>query len=152
MNNGKEFCNRLKKAEIFLNSAKKDFITEDFREVIQNSQSCIELSLKAIISYFAEPEWIHEPSAQLIKIIKEKNLENMLNKEIINSLYTITQYSKESAPWHSLTIYGADENGIHISVEELYTKEKAEYFLKRAEESFSIAKMFFEKIKGENTK
>ncbi|MBI4641564.1 MAG: HEPN domain-containing protein [Candidatus Tectomicrobia bacterium] len=59
MNNLDEVQRRLIDAKDCFVRAERDFSFQDYRGTIQNAQLAIDLSAKAVISYFNEPEWTH---------------------------------------------------------------------------------------------
>lgn len=142
MRNFTEVLRWLKDAEACLMSAKRCFDLEDWRTVVQNAQLCVELSAKAIISFFNEPLWSHDPSKQLVKIIREYQEEicDKFSKDMLSGLHKVVQYARNAAPWHGWSTYGKEEEDGWIPAVELCTKEIAEEILSEAEDSFEIAK------------
>lgn len=147
MNNLEELNIWLKDAKDCLQRAERCLQVEDWRGVVQNAQLCIEFSAKAIISYFAEPEWTHNPKNQLIAILKdrEKELSEKLGQEIIQGLYRLAEDSGEVSPWHGRSTYG-EERGMRIAAVDLCTKEVAVKLIKMARHSIETATPFSQAI------
>lgn len=150
MNNRRESEKRLRDAQAALRSAAKNLKIEEFRIVVQQAQMCVELSAKAIIAYFAEPQWTYNPSRQLFQILAERKDEitQSLRKDSIASLELLAQWALELAPWHGWSVYGKEENGVLISAEELCKKDLALQSLEKAKKAFQIAKNFVDSIKS----
>ncbi len=139
----------IKDAQASLNSAKNSVSLKDWRNITINAQLCIELSSKAIIAYFTEPLWTHNPANQLSKIIKEYELQiiDKFDKEMIDDLIRIAQSVQDSAPWHGWATYGKEaEDGLWIPAVELCTEEIATKFLDKAVTTFNTVSEFFKKI------
>lgn len=147
MNNLEELNIWLKDAEDCLQRAERCLQVDDWRGVVQNAQLCIELSAKAVISYYAEPEWTHNPKKQLIAILKdrERELLEKLGQQIIQRLYCLAEDSEEASPWHGRSTYG-DERVTRIAAVDLCTKEVAENLIKKARKSFESAISFSQAI------
>ena len=82
MRNLSEVEIRLRDAQASLSTAQRSFPAEDYRAVVQNAHLCIELSAKAVIAYYEEPAWTHNPSEELLKILEEhgEEIAEMLGK------------------------------------------------------------------------
>lgn len=148
MKNSLEDNLRLKDARASLESANRAFLEEDWRVTIQNAQLCVELSAKAIISYFAEPEWTHNPGEQLLKIANkyQDQIEERYHREdMIIRIHQLSSDAKEAAPWHGRSTYGwEDEEMGRIASVDLCTREVAERLLEMARNSFETAQVFTE--------
>lgn len=145
MNNYNEARKRLWDAQDFLKSAQALYQQNFWRGCIQNAQGCVELSAKAIISLFDEPQWTHDPSEQLILVV-EKFLSNIEIDEKAK-ITDLAQASKELAPWHGKTVYGEFVNNTWLSATELATEEKAKMALNLAQKCLQIAQDFLKKWK-----
>ena len=144
MRNLSEVKTRLKDAQASLSTAQRSFPVEDHRAVIQNAQLCIELSAKAVIAYYEEPAWTHDPSEELLKILEERGEEiaEMLGNEV-ESLYTLAEDAGVAAPWHARSTYGArSKDGVWLPAVDVCTKEMAEDLLERASRSYKTAVRF----------
>ena len=144
MRNLSEVKVRLRDAQASLLTAQRSFPTEDYRAVAQNAQLCIELSAKAVIAYYEEPAWTHNPSEELLKILEEHGEEivEMLGNEVEN-LYIFAEDVGEAAPWHARSTYGMrSKDGIWLPAVDVCTKEMAEDLLERANRSYETAVWF----------
>lgn len=147
MNNKVDSQNWAKDARNFFKRAQICFNILDWHGTVQNAQLCIEHSAKAIIAYFAEPEWTHNPAEQLLKIVSE-NLEELKKKGAdILSLKKLAQYVKDVAPWHGLASYGEETDEGHVPASELCTEKIARELFLKAEESLQILENFLILIK-----
>lgn len=142
MNNKIDSQNWAKDARSFIRRAGVCFNASDWHGVVQNAQLCIEHTAKAIIAYFAEPEWTYNPALQLDRMISE-NAVSLEKKGIsISSLKKLVQYVEEAAPWHGLSSYGEEAQEGHIPASELCTQEIAEKLFKNAQEAFKALENF----------
>lgn len=131
----------LSEVEIRLRDAQRSFPAKDYRAVVQNARLCIELSAKAVIAYYEEPAWTHNPSEELLNILEERGEEiaEMLGNEVEN-LYTLAKDAEVVAPWHARSTYGMrSEDGIWLPAVDVCTKETAEDLLERASRSYKTA-------------
>lgn len=144
MRNLSEVEIRLRDAQASLSTAQRLFLAEDYRAVVQNAQLCIELSAKAMIAYYEEPAWTHDPSEELLKILEEhgEEIAEMLGNEV-ESLYTLAMDVRVAAPWHARSTYGMrSKDGIWLPAMDVCTKEMAEGLLERARRSYQMAARF----------
>lgn len=127
--------------------AQRCFKEKDWRGAIQNGQLAIELSVKAMIALFEEPEWTHSPDEQFKTIIesKQKELEGKFGSQFIGLLLRVVEDVAIAAPWHGWSVSGREkEDGTDwISAVDLCTKEVAEDLIQRAERTFSTAEKFW---------
>lgn len=150
MNNVDEASRWLKDARACLRTSQDVIGRKDWRAAIQNAQLCIELSAKAVIAYFAEPEWTHNVRRQLIGILddqKEEMLEG-LELEIIQRLYRLAEEVGETAPWHGRSTYGEERDGVWTPAVELCKRGKAKELLSVAERSLESASKFLKLIRS----
>lgn len=148
MNNLSEVEIRLKDASASLESARRAFSAADYRVVVQNAPLCLELSAKAIIAYFEEPVWRHNPSRQLQRILKERQeINRRLGEEFCKEAQWLAQETAEVAPWHGWSAYRREaENGTWIPSVDLCTAEVARELLQQAERGLGIARTFFDSV------
>lgn len=148
MDNREEVRRRLYDARDCLHRAEILHRESDWRGVIQNAQLCIELSAKAFISYFQEPQWRHDVGDQLKKIItKNKNtLEAKCGKNLIDQLKWLSYAVDEAAPWHAWSVYGKEEDSGWTSATELCRKDVADKLLGEAKRAEKLISNFFKKI------
>ncbi len=141
MVNSEESKRWLNQAENCLISAQKTYDINEFRLSVQQGQSCIELSCKAIIAQFEEPKWTHAPGSQLYSIIEDfKNSEDL---SVLESLRKLAAHANEVENWHAWSVYGKeDENGKWVSASDLCTTEIARKLLEMAKISFEIASTY----------
>lgn len=144
MKNTLEAQRWLRDAQACLNTAQTVFPLGDYRAAVQNAQLCIELSAKAVIACFAEPAWRHDPSEQLLKLIKE--YEDEFGEGLADRLRTLAEYAREAAPWHGWSVYGRLEPEGWISAVDLCTEETARDLLGKAVLAFRTASEFCSKL------
>lgn len=145
MNNIDEFYRRLKDGRACLEGAEKNLSLKDYRTSIQNAQLCIEMCAKAIISYFTEPLWQHDPSDQLLSIIKRygKKISHQFYQGIVADLNRLSKEAETAAPWHAWSTYGKEKkDGSWIAAVDLCKKDIAMKLVQGAKESFKIAEKF----------
>ena len=116
-------------------SGLKDWVT-----VIHYSQLATEKSAKALISCFEGFEWTHDPSEQLVKLVKKGLLPN--------GFLGVASYAKEAAPWHGRSTYGGLKNGLWRSPSEFCTEEAAVELLDKAKKAMNKAAGFIERFFG----
>jgi HEPN domain-containing protein len=153
MRNFSEIEMRLKDAEYSLRCAEDNLPLEHYTVVIQNAQLCIELSAKAVIAFYEEPWWTHDPSEQILRILEEhgEELAEMLEVEGLSAL---AEDAGVAAPWHVWSVYGKrTEDGTRIAAVDACTKynglikgEVAEDLLERARRSYKTAMKFFKGV------
>lgn len=144
MRNLSEVDIRLRDAQANFSTAQRSFFAQDYRAVVQNAQLCIELSAKAVIAYYEEPAWTHNPSEELLKILEEHRGEiaEMLGNEVEN-LHTLAKDAGVAAPWHARSTYGMrSKSGIWLPAVDICTREMAEDLLERASRSYETAVRF----------
>jgi len=139
-------------AEDYLKEAERAFSGNSYRSATQNSQLCIETSCKAVISYFAEPEWTHSPGGQILKIIHERkeSLGKELPRELIEDLHTLSEDADFAGPWHGLSTYGETREGIHYAAVDICTEEVARDLLMRARKAYKTLEIFCKHINIDN--
>lgn len=145
MNNFEDIKDLLDESAQALNRAKLLFNEKDYRWTSQCAQVAIELSVKAVILCFAEFDWTHDPSGQVLKILNEnkKKLTEVYGEKVISDIETIAEDAKISAPWHGISIYGEFISPTQrISSLKACTEEKARDLLNRAERTCKIAEEF----------
>nr|HID13241.1 HEPN domain-containing protein [Anaerolineae bacterium] len=137
----------LKDARACLNSARWAYQAPDYRATVQNAQLAVELAAKAVIAYFEEPLWEHDPSPQLRRILDKLDevIGPGLEADTVEALYLLAGDAKEVAPWHGRSTYGqADEAGVWVPAVDLCTRRIAESLLERAERALPAAEVFLE--------
>lgn len=153
MINSAEMNWRLRGAQACLGSAQRDFPAGDYRATAQNAQLCIELSAKAVIAHFAEPIWDHDPSDQLLGILREHgdDMARRSGEDVRHELTRLAEDANMAAPWHARSTYGQRaEDRSWIPALDLCTREVAEDLLERATRSFATARKFFVEVCGGN--
>ncbi|HIC91647.1 MAG TPA: HEPN domain-containing protein [Syntrophaceae bacterium] len=148
MTNIVEVKRRLEDARVCLESAERNLEIGDYRVAVQNAQLCVELSAKAVISYFTEPHWTHNPKSQLLSVLDGRKLDisRSLGVQIINGLYQIAEDAEEVAPWHMWSVYGREMDEGLVPAARLATKDVAIKLLESARRSFKIVQKFLKKI------
>lgn len=142
MNNAEHSLGLLKDAESAFYGAELSFKNKDYRTSVMNSQIAVELSSKAVIACFEEPEWTHNPRAQLIRL---KNRFGLQNEIVI-----LANNADDLSSWHAKSVYGGkDKEGIWKPAYELCTEEIAKDVLLKAKTSIRIAREFVRKWRSE---
>jgi len=75
MDSYQESLRWMKDARDCYHRSQRCFSQEDWRGTVQNAQFAIELSVKAIMAFFEEPNWTHRPDGQLRRIVEERREE-----------------------------------------------------------------------------
>ena len=154
MENYSESERWMKDAKDCFTRAQRCFNEKDWRGTVQNAQLTIELSAKAMIALFEEPDWTHSPGEQLKMVIesRRKELESKFVASFLDDLLCVADDAEVAAPWHGWSVYGRErEDGTGWTpAVDLCTKEVAEDLLKRAERTFSTAEKFLETLREEN--
>lgn len=146
MNNFNETKRWFRDAEAAIKSAKQNMLLKDFRVVAQNSQLCVEQSAKSVISYFAEPQWTHNPARQLRAILSQylKQLVDCYGNKLIE-LEKLAEYAEDIAVWHAWSTYGRQDNeGNWIPAVDLCTEDVAKQCLCMARYSFEVVQKFMD--------
>jgi|GEM_PF-661901 hypothetical protein len=157
MTNTAEFERWLKDARASLASAEKAFQAGDFRVATQNAQLCAELSAKAVVAFFAEPAWRHDPGKQLQQILKKDKdrATPQLDAQTHQNLARLALDADETAPWHgwstfrlrSRQAYGrGEEEDVWIAAVDLCTRSVADDLLVRARRSLETANAFVQHV------
>lgn len=138
----------MKDARAHFQRARRCFQEKDWQGAIQNNQLAIELSTKAVIAYFEEPDWIHSPDRQLIKIVEEheEEIRERFDQQMVDALIVVAQDVRIVAPWHGWSVYGkarADSTGWTPAVD-LCTQAIAEDLVERAERTFKTVEKFIQ--------
>lgn len=146
MRNYSEAERWMKDARDYFNRDDRCFGEKDWRGAIQNAQLTIELSAKALITLFEEPDWTHTPDSQLKEIIeiRKDELTSKLGSPLIDTLISIADDVKIAAPWHGWSVYGREkEDGMGwISAVDLCTEDVAKDLVARAQRCISIIAEF----------
>ncbi len=119
---------------------------DDFRTVVQNGQLAVELSCKAVIACFGEPEWIHDPSDQLLEILSlhKSEIEMSIGEDKLEGLDQMAKDIRKVAPWHGWSVYGRKKGKGWVAAVDLCTQDKAVWILDLAQRNFGIAEKFVE--------
>lgn len=139
MENYSESERWMKDARNCLLRAQRCFGENDWKGTVQNAQLTIDLSVKAMIALFEEPDWTHSPGGQLKTIVESK-----FTPSFLDDLLHTADDAEIAAPWHGWSVYGRErEDGTGwIPAVDLCTKEIAEDLLRRAKRTISIAEEF----------
>lgn len=148
MKNAEEIKRWLRDARACLEGAEKSMEVHDLRTVAQNSQLTVELSTKAVIACFGEPDWTHDPSNQLLNLVEinQQEIKRVFGGEVVDELKILAEDTREIAPLHGQTVYGKRiENGQWIAAVDLCDKDMAAWALELAQRSFKTASTFIDK-------
>ena len=148
MENYQESIRWMKDAIDCLRRARRCLSERDWRGTVQNAQLAIELSVKAMIAFFEEPDWIHKPDGQLLVIVEERKgqITKRLGQHMIDALMGAAEDVSICAPWHGWSVYGKareDSTGWMPAVD-LCTADVAEDLMKRAERTINTAEKFLQ--------
>jgi|Deesub1362B_J571_1020462.scaffolds.fasta_scaffold20694_3 hypothetical protein len=122
MRNFSEIEIRLKDAEYSLRCAEDNLPLEHYTVVVHNAQLCIELAAKAVIAFYEEPSWTHDPSEQFLRILEEHR-EELAEMLWVEDLSTLADDAKVAAPWHVWPTYGRMiEDGTWVAAVDACTK------------------------------
>ncbi len=136
----------MKDARADFKRAERCFQEKDWQGTVQNAQLAIELSVKAVVAFFEEPDWTHSPDKQLIKIVREreKGIRKRFGQQMVDDLIIAAEDARIAAPWHGWSVYGrAKEDGTGwVSAVDLCIREIAEDLAKRARHVFKTVEKF----------
>ncbi len=132
-------------AQDHLRSAEDALPRKDYKVVVHYGQLALELSAKTIISYFYEPEWSHDPSKDLLNIIRMpgKKLEQRLSKATVREMCRLASDAKQYAKWHVWSTYGQREPGKpYLSPDQLCTADVVKDLMPRTRHAVALAERF----------
>jgi len=135
----------LREAKEALETARRLWEWQRWVALCQAAQLCIEYSARAVIACFAEPQWTHDPSEQLLPLLQVQvnEIRTRWGEEMLQRLYTLSADSHEAASWHGRSTYGGrDAEGRWRFPTDLCTQEVGERLLDAGERSFPTAQQF----------
>lgn len=149
MDNKAEYKRRVREAYVSLEDARAILPLKRWSVVIERSQLCVEKCAKAIISCFVEPEWTHDPSAELLKVV-EKHKDEISKRDMLKKLKGLSEDTKTIAPWHVWSTYGKTEinkegSRHFITTDEICTEEVACWALELAKRAYKTLDEFGKK-------
>ena len=128
MNNDSDFRGWLATAHVHLSRAELNAQHKDnpisYPAIVHYAQLALECAAKVIISYYHEPRWTHDPSEELLTVIRTqgKKLEKRLSKTTMRELRQLALDARTYAKWHIWATYGSHEvGGAYHSPDELCT-------------------------------
>lgn len=124
------------------------FQSKYWRGIIQNAQLAIELSIKALIALFEEPDWTHNPGEQLIRLTSDRKdeIKERFGQHMVDALTKAAGDAKIAGPWHGWSVYGkAKENSTGwMPAVDLCTADVAEDLMRRAERTIATIERFLQ--------
>lgn len=107
LNPKEEALYRLELAEGYLDRARKAFASQDFANTVAEAQLSVENSAKAVISCFRIPSWSHDPSEELLDIMKDNQSKiiQLLGKGFLKHLKDMARRAHTLAPEHGRSTY-----------------------------------------------
>lgn len=143
MTDGGEWQPWLRDAEAALDSARRDWAARAWRDTCLFAQLAIEMSAKAVIASFAQPQWTHDPGEQIRRIVlarSDAELESLFGGPCREALERLARDARETAPWHTLAVYGKKLPGrARVAAVDVCTQEAAQDLLARAEHAVALA-------------
>ena len=137
----------LERAQSYLQSAEETLPLKNHKLTIHAAQLALELAAKTIISYYHEPEWSHDPSKDLLNVIRiqGRKMEKRLGKATLREIRRLAADAKMYAPWHVWSTYGKREPGQKpLSPDALCAPEVVADLMPRARQAVALAKHFVE--------
>ena len=133
---------RLELTEGYLERAEKAFARRDFADTVAEAQLSVENAAKAVISCFQIPSWSHDPSEELLDIVKnnQPKIAELLGSEFLKRLERLAERVHIIAPEHGRASYGDIER--RIPPWRIYSEEDAQRALEYAREACTTAKSF----------
>jgi len=119
-------------AKRYLTEAQESFKRGDYRRTVESAQLTTENAAKAVIALYHVPSWSHDPSAELLELLKK--LPNKLRVKARK----LAQITHRLAPEHGRVTYGEPARG--VTPWELYGKKDAEEALSLAKDSVKLLK------------
>lgn len=149
MDNYEEAKRWLDDATDHLERVERNATSKDYPSVVHYAQLCIETSAKAIIAYFSEPKWSHDPGTQLNAIldINREWIEKAFCVAMIERIEGLCKDVTHAAPWHGRSIYGEKrEDGKWYRAAEICTEEIATNMIEPARNSHKTASDFLSSL------
>ena len=142
LNPREEALYRLELARGYLERARKALALGDFADTMGEAQLSVENSAKAVISCFQIPSWSHDPSEELLDVIKYNQLSiiELLGEEFLRRLIELAEKVHVIAPEHGRSTYGDVER--RIPPWRIYSEEDARKGLNYAEDAYEVAENF----------
>jgi hypothetical protein len=109
MTSGREWLRWLRDADQSLVGARRAAAASDWRNTCVLAQQAIELSAKAVLALFAEPQWTHDPAEQIraaALVRSEAELEGRLGPGARAALERLAGDAHDAAAWHGWATYG----------------------------------------------
>jgi hypothetical protein len=143
MTSGQEWLRWLRDAEKRLHGARGACERADWPTVCMTAQLAVELSAKAIVAAFVEPQWTHDPSAQLrVQVLARADAEltALLGPGARQAIAGLAADAHEAAPWHGWATYGRKTpDATWLAAVDVCTEDAARDLLLRAERSVATA-------------
>jgi len=121
---------RRKLTNKYLKEAGENFKRGDYRRTVESAQLATENAAKAIIALYHVPSWSHDPSIELLELLKK------LPKELEVKARKLAQIAHKLAPEHGRVTYGEPVRG--VTPWELYKKKDAEEALIMAKDCVKL--------------
>jgi HEPN domain-containing protein len=138
-----EWLRWLRDAEQSLAGARRAREADDARNACVLAQQAIELSCKALVALFAEPQWTHDPADQLRESALARgddDLESLLGNGARTAIERVARDVHEAAPWHGWATYGRKlPDQTWLAAVDVCTPTAAADLLGRAEHAVAAA-------------
>ena len=145
MNSRRDVPHLRAQAQDHLRRAEFSLTHQEYAVVVHYAQLALEISAKTIISYYYEPHWSHDPSGDLLNVIRAngKTLEQRLGKATVRAMRRLATDAKQYAPWHTWSTYGLDEpDEAYQSPDDLCTAAVVADLMPRARHAIAFALRF----------
>jgi hypothetical protein len=143
MTSGREWLRWLRDAEQALHGARVGQERGEWRIVCVMGQLAVELSAKAAVAAFAEPQWTHDPSDQLradVLVRPDAELDAVFGPAARKDLERLADDVARTAEWHGWATYGRRlPDSTWLAAADVCTEDAARDLLLRAERSVATA-------------
>jgi hypothetical protein len=143
MTSGAEWLRWLRDADVALDGARRGWRDRAWRDTCLLGQLAIEMSAKAVIAAFVEPEWTHDPGRQMRLAVlprPDAELDALLGPDAREAITRLARDASESAVWHGRAAYGQKlDDDTWLAAVDVCTEEAARELLARAEHAVAVA-------------
>ena len=133
---------RVELATRYLKEAEEAIERKDHRGAVASSQLCAENAAKAVIALYRIPSWSHDPSHELLEVIKR------LRPKLRRLAEELAEISRKLAPEHGRAMYGEPTRG--LTPWDIYSEEDALEALSMARRAWESMKTTLKELKAAN--
>lgn len=131
---------RVELATRYLKEAEDAIERRDYRSTVASSQLCAENAAKAIITLYRIPSWSHDPSHELLEVIRH------LRPELRRLAEELAEIARKLAPEHGRATYGEPTRG--LTPWDIYGEEDALEALSMARRALKLMKTILKELQN----